>query len=83
MDDVILVKVDPINFTENRIDVKVYYEKALERAYFDDMCFVTDVYSTGSEHSNSDSDSEEKVDFYITVTDEGSAECEDPDYIIS
>ena len=81
MDYIILVKVDPINFAENGIDVKVNCEKALESAYFDDVCLVTDGDITGSE--DSDSDSEEKVGFHITVTDDDSAESEDSDYIIS
>ena len=83
MDYVILLKVDPINFAENGIDVKVYSEKALESAYFDDVCLITDGDSTGSEDSASDSDSEEKPDFHITVTDDDSAESEDFDNIIS
>ena len=83
MDYVILVKVDPINFAANRIDVKVDCEKALESAYFDDACLATDGDSTGSEHSDFDSGSEEKVDFHITVSDDDSAEFEDSDYIIS
>ena len=68
MDYVILVKVDPINFSENGTDVKVGCEKVLENAYFDDMCLVTDGDTTGSE--DSDSDSEDKVAFHITVTDD-------------
>ena len=83
MDYVILVKVDPINFAENGIDVKVDCEKALESGYFGYMCLVIDGDSTGSEDSDSDSDSEEKVDFHIIVTDGYSAESEDSDYIIS
>ena len=51
MDYVILVKVDPINFTENGIYVKIDCEKSLESAYFDDVCLVTDEDSTGSEES--------------------------------
>ena len=83
MDYVILVTVGPINFAENRIDIKVDHEKALESAYFDDVCLVTDGDSTGSENSCSDSHSEEKIDFHITVTDDDSAESEDSDNIIS
>ena len=83
MNYVILVKVDPINFAKNGIDVNVECERPLESAYFDDVCLVTDGDSTGSEDSDSDSDSEEKVDFHITVTDDDSAESEDSDYIIS
>ena len=83
MDYVILVKVDPINFEDYGIDVKADCEKALESAYFDDVCLVTDGDITGSEDFDSDSDSEEKVDFYITVTGDDGAESEDSDYIIS
>ena len=83
MDYVILLKVDPINFSDNGIDVKIDCEKVLESAYFDDVCLVTDEDSTGSEDSDSDSDSEEKVDFHISVTDDDSAESEDSDNIIS
>ena len=85
MDYVILVKVDPINFTEYGFDVKIDFEKALESAYFDDVCLVTDEDSAGSEDSDSDSDSEEKVDFHVdfSVTDDDSAESENSDYIIS
>ena len=68
MDYIILVKVDSINFAENGIDVKVDCEKALESAYFDDVCLVTYGDSTVSEDFDSDSDSEEKIDFQITVT---------------
>ena len=81
MDYVIPVKVDPVNFIENRLEVKIDCEKALESAYFDDVCLITDEDSRGSE--DSDSDSEEKVDFHITVTDDDSAESENSDYIIS
>ena len=83
MDYVILVKVDPVNFAENGIDVKGDREKVLESVYFDEMCLVTDGDDTGSEDSDSDSDSEEKVNFHITVTDDDSAKSEDSDNIIS
>ena len=83
MDYIILVKVDPINFSENGIDVKVDCEKVLESANFDDVCLVTDGDSTASVDSDSDSDFEEKVDFHITVTDGDSAEFEDSDNINS
>ena len=37
MDYIILVKVDPINFAENGIEVQVDCETVLESAYFDDV----------------------------------------------
>ena len=46
---VILMKVHPINFEGNGIDVKSEFEKALEVAYFDDVYLVTDKNSTESE----------------------------------
>ena len=49
MDYVILVKVDPINFAENGIDVKADCEKTLESVCFDDVCLLTDGDSTRSE----------------------------------